>query len=112
VIKRCGLVRVSIIVEMATNTQLDGTIQLPNGRTIPVVISIDLAQVENAVPEAADPLLLRAVEVFGKTEKALGWLNSANHELGGRTPREVAGTAEGRDKVLGILVGLEYGFPA
>ena len=111
---------------MATNTQLDGTIQLPDGRTIPVVISVDLAQVEHAGPEAesevmmspgrwarpADPLLLRAVEVFGKTEKAVDWLNSANHELGGRTPREVAGTADGRDKVLGILVGLEHGFPA
>jgi hypothetical protein len=81
---------------MATNTQLDGTIQLPNGRTIPVVISVDLALVEHAGVEVPEPLLLRAVEVFGKTDKALGWLNSANYELGGRTPREVASTAEGR----------------
>jgi Protein of unknown function (DUF2384) len=97
---------------MATNTHLDGTIHLPDGRTIPVVISVDLARVEHAGPQATDPLLLRAVEAFGKTDKALGWLNSANHELGGRTPREVATTAEGRDKVLGILVDLEHGFPA
>jgi uncharacterized protein (DUF2384 family) len=97
---------------MATNTHLDGTIQLPDGRTIPVVISVDLAQVEHAGLEAADPLLLRAVEVFGKTDKALSWLNSANYELGGRTPREVAVTAEGHDEVLGILVSLEHGFPA
>src|ERR1017187_6228309 len=105
-------VRASIVAAMATNTQLDGTIQLPNGKTIPVVISVDLGQVQHAGPEAADPLLLRAVEVFGKADKALGWLNSANHELGGRTPREVAGTAEGRDRILGILVSLEHGFPA
>jgi uncharacterized protein (DUF2384 family) len=59
-----------------------------------------------------DPLLVRSVEVFGKTDKALSWLNSANHELGGRTPREVASTAEGRDQILDILIGLEHGFPA
>ena len=98
---------------MATNTQLDGTIQLPNGRTIPVVISLDLAQVEQpAAAGAPDPLLLRAVEVFGRTDKALGWLNSPNHELGGRTPREVAGSTQGRDQILGIFASLEHGFPA
>jgi uncharacterized protein (DUF2384 family) len=97
---------------MATNTQLDGTIQLSNGRTILVVISVDLAQVEHAGVEVPEPLLLRALEVFGKTDKALSWLNSANFELGGRTPREVASAAEGRDQVLGILVGLEHGFLA
>jgi hypothetical protein len=97
---------------MAANTQLDGTIQLPNGKTIPVVISVDLEQVEGASSGAADPLLLRAVEVFGKADKAVGWLNSANYELGGRTPREVAGTAEGLDRILGVLAVLEHGFPA
>jgi uncharacterized protein (DUF2384 family) len=101
-----------MVAAMSTNTQLDGTIQLPDGRTIPVVISVDLAQVERARVEPADPLLLRAVEVFGRADKALGWLNSASRELGGRTPRKVAGTPEGCDQVLGILVGLEHGFPA
>jgi ACS family glucarate transporter-like MFS transporter len=60
----------------------------------------------------ADPLLLRAVEVLGKTNKALDWLNSANHELNGLSPRELAATPEGRAQVLDILVGLEQGFPA
>ena len=115
------LVRVKIVVVMAAHTHLDGTIQLPNGRTIPVVISVDLAQVdqelersavEQSAIEATDPLLLRAAEVFGNEDKALSWLNSTNYELGGRTPRELASTAEGRDQVLGILVGLEQGFPA
>ena len=97
---------------MATNTRLDGTIQLPDGRTIPVVISLDLAQIEHTGVEAPDALLLRAAEVFGRTDKALGWLNSASHELGGRTPREVASTTEGRDQIFGILIGLEHGFAA
>jgi uncharacterized protein (DUF2384 family) len=70
---------------MAANTNLDGTLQLPDGRTIPVVI---------------------------KTDKAMNWLNSANHEFGGRTPREVAATSEGRDQILDVLTGLEHGFPA
>jgi hypothetical protein len=97
---------------MPTNTQLGATVRLPDGRTIPVVLSVDLAQVEPAAFESGDPLLLRAVEVFGKTDKALSWLNSANHELGDRTPREFAKTSSGRDRVLGILVDLEHGFPA
>jgi len=45
---------------MPQNTQLDGTIQLPDGRTIPVVVSLDLAQVERSGAENADPLLIRA----------------------------------------------------
>jgi uncharacterized protein (DUF2384 family) len=96
---------------MAANTNLDGTLQLPDGRTIPVVISLDLGQVEQTSP-VVDSLLLRAVEVFGKTDKAMSWLNSANHEFGGRTPRELAATADGRDQVLDVLTGLEHGFPA
>jgi uncharacterized protein (DUF2384 family) len=50
--------------------------------------------------------------VFGKTDKALSWLNSASRESGNRTPREFAKTPEGREQVLGILMDLEHGFPA
>lgn len=96
---------------MAANTQLGGTIQLPDGRSIPVVVSLDLSQVEPPVA-LSESLLLRAVEVFGKTEKASSWLNSRLNELGGRTPLEVAATTDGRARVLGILHDLEFGFPA
>jgi hypothetical protein len=78
---------VRIEAEMAMNRQLDGTIQPPDG------------------------LLLRAVEAFGSTDKALNWLDSPHYELGGRTPREVV-SSDGPDQVLGIMVALEYGLPA
>ena len=97
---------------MATNTQIDGTLRLPDGRTIPVVVSLDLAQVESKPVDAQDRLMLRAVEVFGKADKATSWLSTANAELGDQSPRELARTAAGLDRVLGILLDLEYGFPA
>jgi uncharacterized protein (DUF2384 family) len=97
---------------MATNTQIDGTLQLPDGRTIPVVVSLDLAQMQGAPTASADQLTLRAIEVFGKTDKAMSWLSTANPELGNLTPRESARTSAGLDRVLGVLFDLEYGFPA
>ena len=59
-----------------------------------------------------DPLLLRAVEVFGKAQKALSWLNTANADFNGKTPRVAAQTDEGKAQVLGVLFDLEHGFPA
>jgi len=59
-----------------------------------------------------DPLLLRAVEVFGKAQKALNWLNTANADFDGKTPRMAAETEEGKAEVLGVLFDLEQGFPA
>lgn len=93
------------------NTELDGTMQLPDGRTIPVVVSLDLGEIAGAV-HTSDPLLIRAVEVFGKAEKALSWLNSPNPSFGNQTPRDLGQTAEGREHVLGVLFDMEHGFPA
>ncbi|HEY1948940.1 MAG TPA: MbcA/ParS/Xre antitoxin family protein [Bryobacteraceae bacterium] len=59
-----------------------------------------------------DSLFLRAMEVFGKAEKASSWLNTANPMFGGKTPRAAAETAKGKDYVLGVLFDLEHGFPA
>jgi hypothetical protein len=94
------------------NTQLDGTIQLPDGRTIPVVVSVDLAEIEKSGRGDPDPLLLRAVEVFGKSDKALSWLNTPNPAFGNRSPRDLAMDPEERDRVFGVLSDLEHGFPA
>jgi hypothetical protein len=101
---------------LATRTQLGGTIQLNDGRTIPVVVSLDPDTLDlnhtGPLAAASERLILRAVEVFGKAEKAQSWLNSPNRELGGQCPREFATTKEGLEQVLGILADLEYGFPA
>jgi len=77
-----------------------------------VVVSLDLAEVEAHADAGYDSLLLRAVEVFGKVDKARSWLNSPSRELGGKTPRDYAHTQDGRDRVLNILLDPEYGFPA
>jgi uncharacterized protein (DUF2384 family) len=71
----------------ARGTQLEGTVLLPDGR-------------------------LRAVEVFGKAEKAHSWLDTVNSQFNGLTPRAAAQTKEGKEQVLGILFDLEHGFPA
>ena len=94
------------------NTQLDGTLQLPDGRQLPVTVTVDWSELEQAGIAAPDSLLLRAVEVFGKAQKALSWLNTANAEFNGNTPRATAQTQEGRTQVLGVLFDLEHGFPA
>ena len=99
--------------ESHENKELEGVLQLPDGRRLPVTVTLDVKGLqelgEAAVP---GPLLLRAVEVFGKTDKALSWLNTANAEFGGNTPRIAAQTTEGHARVLGVLLDLEYGFPA
>jgi uncharacterized protein (DUF2384 family) len=67
---------------------------------------------DGAANDNPDPLLLRAVEVFGKVDKALSWLSTPNPAFGGKSPREAAGTEDGRQAVLDVLIDLEHGFPA
>ncbi len=92
--------------------QLDGTLRLPDGRQLPVIVTVDLSELEQAGISLPDSLLLRAVEVFGKAEKALSWLTTANAMFSGQTPRAAAQTEQGRSHVLGVLFDLEHGFPA
>ena len=99
--------------EKATrNAQLDGTVQLPDGRQVPITVSVDWNELEKAGASEPDSLLLRAVEVFGKTDKAWSWLNTANATFGNETPQAVARTEKGRTEVLGVLFDIEHGFPA
>jgi hypothetical protein len=93
-------------------TQLDGTIQLPDGRRLPITVTVDWSELEEAGVSSPDPLLLRAVEVFGNVEKAVSWLNTPHLLFSGQTPRSAAQTEEGRTHVLGVLFDLEHGFPA
>ncbi len=94
------------------NTQLDGTIQLPNGRQVPITVTVDWNVLDKASASAPDSLLLRAVEVFGKTDKAWSWLTTANPMLSNKTPQAAAQTEEGTAEVLGVLFDIEHGFPA
>jgi hypothetical protein len=103
-----------MVARASRNTQLDATIQLPDGRLVPAVVTIDLRDIEanGAANDNPDPLLLRAVEVFGKVDKAVSWLNTVNPAFGGKAPREAASTEDGRRAVLDVLLDLEHGFPA
>jgi hypothetical protein len=94
------------------NTQVEGTIHLPDGRLLPVLLSLDLSTLPTADSASDNPLFGRAVEVFGSVEKARHWLDSPSVELDNQTPRFAAQSPEGRLKVLGIPTDLEYGFPA
>lgn len=92
-------------------TKLDGTLQLSDGRQIPVVVSVDVQELLEH-EKTFDSLLLRAVEVFGKTEKAQSWLTTPNPLFKNRTPRETALTESGRAAVLNALLDLDHGFAA
>jgi len=94
------------------DTQLDGTVQLPDGRQLPVRVMVDWSELEQAGISSPHPLLLRTVEVFGKAQKAQSWLNTPNTDFNGKTPRATAQTEEGEAQVLGVLFDLEHGFPA
>lgn len=102
---------VEIVRTEGESAKLDGTLQLPDGRQIPVVVSVNLEDLHLEHDRAFDSLLLRAVEVFGKTEKALSWLTTPNPLFENQTPREAALSEKGHVAVLNALLDLEYGFP-
>ena len=54
-------------------------------------------------------LSVRAGEVFANHEKALGWLQTPNPSLQGKTPLEAAGTEEGFEQADEILTRIEHG---
>jgi uncharacterized protein (DUF2384 family) len=54
-------------------------------------------------------LSVRAGEVFANHEKALGWLQTPNPSLQGKTPIEAANTEEGFAQADEILTRIEQG---
>ena len=95
-----------------SRTQLGGTIQLPDGRQVPITVTVDWNELEKAGISSSDDLLLRAVEVFGKADKALSWLHTPHAMFHNQTPWATARTEEGKAAVLGTLFDLEHGFPS
>jgi len=66
---------------------------------------------EMAAPPPARSITLsvHAGEVFANQEKALGWLQTPNPSLAGRTPLEAAATEEGFQEADEVLTRIEYG---
>ena len=88
---------------------LDATLQLPDGKQIPVVVELDAALLESSLADTglAD-VVARAVEVLGKP-RALAWLRTPLAGLDGKTPLAVMADADGRQQVEEILGRIEHG---
>lgn len=56
-----------------------------------------------------DTILQRAIEVLGDEKAAEKWLSAPKVALGGRIPRDCAGTEQGAREVLNLLGRLEHG---
>ncbi len=65
--------------------------------------------VEQSSMQFLAPLLARAIEVFGNSDKATRWMGRPNRALGQKTPIEMLGTKEGRKEVEELLGRIEYG---
>ncbi len=90
--------------------QLDGTLQLPDGKQIAVVLEIDRTQLDDSCFEAgAADVIARAIEVLGTKSKALRWLRSPVPGLDNHRPLDVIDTTEGRQQVENILGRIESG---
>jgi putative toxin-antitoxin system antitoxin component (TIGR02293 family) len=90
--------------------QLDATLQLPDGKQIPVVVEFDATQLESSLADTSlANLVARAVEVLGSRPRALAWLRTPLAGLAGRTPLEVMADAEDRQQVEDILGRIEHG---
>ena len=59
--------------------------------------------------DAESEILVRALEVFGDSERALGWLRESNPALNGATPLRSIHTRAGREEVRNILGRIEHG---
>ena len=59
--------------------------------------------------EIETTVLLRALEVFGDSQRALKWMREVNPALKNDTPLHAIRTDEGRMEVLNILGRIEYG---
>lgn len=59
--------------------------------------------------EEESAVLLRALEVFGDSERALQWMRENNPALKNEPPIHVLHTEEGRREVLNILGRIEHG---
>jgi uncharacterized protein (DUF2384 family) len=62
---------------------------------------------------ALDPeVLLAAIDGFGSPRESATWLIRPEGRLSGLSPIDVAATAEGKEQVIGLLLGLVQGEPS
>ena len=66
-------------------------------------------EIETVPPGRFITLSVRAGEVFANQQKALGWLQTPNPSLSGRTPLEATATEEGFQEADEVLTRIEFG---
>ena len=66
-------------------------------------------EIEAVPPGRFITLSVRAGEVFANHQKALGWLQTPNPSLKGRTPLEATATEKGFQEADEVLTRIEYG---
>jgi uncharacterized protein (DUF2384 family) len=64
-----------------------------------------LSRLVDAVTRVDPEVLLAANDCFASTEEAVVWLTRPSPEFAWRTPLEAAGTTEGKERLLSILLG-------
>lgn len=77
--------------------------------TAPATPNSTTASTLASVQENQSPVLLRALEVFGDSDRALAWMREQNPALNNETPLHAIQTEEGRVGVLNILGRIEHG---
>lgn len=60
-------------------------------------------------PAAVEPMLARAIEVFGSRQVAARWFQRPNPALKMKAPSDVIASARGRKQVDAILGRIEHG---
>lgn len=59
--------------------------------------------------EIPEPIISRAICLFGNRDNAIAWLTSSIPALGGQVPAELLGTPEGVELVLNTIGRIEHG---
>ncbi len=60
-------------------------------------------------PDSVDPLVAFAIDVFGSSAKAYGWLSTPDSRHSDQAPSAMLGTPEGRAAVEQMLIQIDEG---
>src|SRR5271165_1658220 len=105
--------RVALIVSLAsialTFVAVAGAYSIRRALSILTAANAPTAMTPASDQENQSSILLRALEVFGDSERALAWMREENPALDNETPLHALQTEEGRVGVLNILGRIEHG---
>jgi Protein of unknown function (DUF2384) len=86
-----------------------GWLAYQSGRITRKMRSMYMQIVSEAAHEIESETLLRALEVFGSSDRAIEWMRQENPALGNQPPIRVIQTETGRKAVRDVLGRIEHG---